>query len=161
MFVVGIGTGRTGTSTRDETPVTKLGETHPNERCSITVDQVFIKSDRLVGHRCAKPSGSLVPVIAWLDACDVSTQGWGRLVVGRRGSVRRRSPIVGDDDKIHRQNPVAALRRQQLTQTECLTGQRNVVPSDSDSLLRTARLAKLERRNGDSQQQSTDRRTRT
>lgn len=57
--------------------MTKLGETHPNERCSITVDQVFIKSDRLVGHRCAKPSGSLAPVIAWLDACDVSTQGGG------------------------------------------------------------------------------------
>jgi len=37
---------------------------------SITdVDQVSIKSARLVGHRCrAKPSGSLIPLIAWLDA---------------------------------------------------------------------------------------------
>jgi len=36
---------------------------------SITVDQVSIKSARLVDHRCrAKPSGSLISLIAWLDA---------------------------------------------------------------------------------------------
>lgn len=50
---------------------------HPIEGCSITVDQVFIRSDRLVGHRCAKPSGSVIPVIAWLDACDVQGVGDG------------------------------------------------------------------------------------
>lgn len=36
------------------------------ELCSITVDQVFVKSGRLVGHRRrAKPSGSLVRAAGW------------------------------------------------------------------------------------------------
>lgn len=63
----------TGSRKDEEEPQKK------RKRCSITVDQVFVKSGRLVGHRRAKPSGSLVPVIAWLDACDARRgRGWGR-----------------------------------------------------------------------------------
>lgn len=72
------------------------------KRCSITVDQVFVKSDRLVGHRRAKPSGSLVRTggdrVA-LDACDARR---GRVEGGGGGSkeeaaaVCRRSPHVGN-----------------------------------------------------------------
>lgn len=38
----------------DSRPITMTFHRCIQTRCSITVDQVSIKSDRLVGHRCAE-----------------------------------------------------------------------------------------------------------
>lgn len=64
------------------------------ELCSITVDQVFVKSGRLVGHRRrAKPSGSLVRAAGGdrvaLDACDGEAGEGG----GWRGGGSKRPPF--------------------------------------------------------------------
>lgn len=72
-------------------------------RCSITVDQVSIKSDRLVGHRCAKPSGSLIPLTAWLDACDAKGGG---------GSTENRHQSL---PKIKSTGSITVLRRGTVT----------------------------------------------